>query len=200
MAEPLHYITLHVTVALSSFRRSSLYEQDEANVFAEPSVMAAHVLPYLLRMAEKSSESSAVAQRLSAWAEESAAQVRGGLAVCKELQPGDYKKRVDGNHIQNYQSKYLSSSAETLTPAWLALLVDPRFHGNLCGLVTRAAFLLRLSNTSDDVRRLCDPSALQASLQDVCNLLCRSGVHFHSAVTAAVAGELRRNKDDENTC
>ncbi|XP_056276061.1 thyroid adenoma-associated protein homolog isoform X3 [Pseudoliparis swirei] len=69
--------------------RSSLYEQDEANVFAEPSVMAAHVLPYLLHMAEKSSESSAVAQRLSAWAEESAAQVRGGLAVCKELQPAN---------------------------------------------------------------------------------------------------------------
>ncbi|XP_034398095.1 thyroid adenoma-associated protein homolog isoform X2 [Cyclopterus lumpus] len=163
--------------------RSSLYEQDVANVFAEPSVMSAHVLPYLLHMAEKSSESSAVAQRLSAWAEESAAQVRDSLAVCTELQP-----------------------AETLTTAWLALLVDPRFHGTLCGLFTRAAFLLRLSNTSDDVRRLCDPSALHASLQDICRLLGLSGVHFPSAVTAAVAGELplRRNKAeearDENTC
>lgn len=70
------------------FRCSSLYEQDEANVFAEPSVMCAHVLPYLLLMAEKSSESSAVAQGLSAWAEESAAQVLDSLRVCKELQPG----------------------------------------------------------------------------------------------------------------
>lgn len=70
------------------FRCSSLYEQDEANVFAELSVMSAHVLPYLLQMAEKYSESSALAQSLSAWAEESAAQVLDSLAVCKELLPG----------------------------------------------------------------------------------------------------------------
>lgn len=70
------------------FRCSSLYEQDEANVFAEPSVMSAHVLPYLLQMAEKYSESSALAQSLSAWAEGSAAQVLDSLAVCKELLPG----------------------------------------------------------------------------------------------------------------
>lgn len=70
------------------FRCSSLYEQDEANVFAEPSVMSAHVLPYLLRMVEKSSESSALAQTLSAWAEQSAVQVLQGIAVCKEIFPG----------------------------------------------------------------------------------------------------------------
>lgn len=70
------------------FRCSSLYEQDEANVFAEPSVMSAHVLPYLLQMAEKYSGSSALARSLSAWVEESAAQVLDSLAVCKELQPG----------------------------------------------------------------------------------------------------------------
>lgn len=57
-------------------------------MFAEPSVMSAHVLPYLLQMADRRSECSAVAQRLSAWAEESAAQVLDSLAVCKELQPG----------------------------------------------------------------------------------------------------------------
>uniref|UniRef100_A0AAQ4PVQ3 Si:ch211-225b11.4 n=1 Tax=Gasterosteus aculeatus aculeatus TaxID=481459 RepID=A0AAQ4PVQ3_GASAC len=122
--------------------RSSLYEQDEANVFAEPSVMSAHVLPYLLQMAERSCESSAVGQRLSAWAEESAAQVLDSLAVCKELHPG-----------------------EALTPAWLALLMDPQFHGTLCGLFTRAALLLRLSNTSEHVRHLCDPSALHAGVR-----------------------------------
>ncbi|XP_044051427.1 thyroid adenoma-associated protein homolog isoform X2 [Siniperca chuatsi] len=146
---------------------SSLYEQDEANVFAELSVMSAHVLPYLLQMAGKYSESSALAQSLSAWAEASAAQVIDSLAVCKELQP-----------------------AETLTPAWLALLTDPRHHSTLCGLFTRAAFLLRLLKTSDDVRHLCDPSSLYISLQEVCSLLSQNGVHFPSAVTAAVAGEL----------
>ncbi|KAM9360663.1 tRNA (32-2'-O)-methyltransferase regulator THADA [Symphorus nematophorus] len=112
----------------SEMECSSLYEQDEANVFAEPSVMSAHVLPYLLQMADKHSECSALAQRLRAWAEESAAQVLDSLAVCKELQ-----------------------SAETLTAAWLSLLMDPRLHSTLCGLLTRAAFLLRLLKTSDDL-------------------------------------------------
>ncbi|KAL6114197.1 uncharacterized protein ACO6RY_05021 [Pungitius sinensis] len=147
--------------------RSSLYEQDEANVFAEPSGMCAHVLPYLLQMAEKSSESSAVGQRLSAWAEESAPQVLDSLAVCIELHP-----------------------AETLTPAWLAQLMDPQFHGTLCGLFTRAALLLRLSNTSDDVRHLGDPSALHAGAREACRLLGLNGIHLPSAVTAAVAAGL----------
>ncbi|XP_073321451.1 tRNA (32-2'-O)-methyltransferase regulator THADA [Pagrus major] len=147
---------------------SSLYEQDEANVFAEPSVMSAHVLPYLLQMAEKSSESAALAQSLCSWAEESAAQVQDSFAVCKELQ-----------------------SAEALTPAWLALLMDPRLHSTLCGLFTRAAFLLQLVKRSDDVRHLsCDLSSLRMTLQDVCRLLSQSGVHFPSALTAAVTGEL----------
>uniref|UniRef100_A0A3B4ZZQ2 Thyroid adenoma-associated protein homolog n=1 Tax=Stegastes partitus TaxID=144197 RepID=A0A3B4ZZQ2_9TELE len=138
---------------------SSLYEQDEANVFAEPSVMSAHVLPYLLHMAEKYSESSALAQSLNSWAEESAGQVLDGLAVCKKLLP-----------------------AETLTPTWLALLMDPRFHSTLCGLFTRAAFLLRLLKTSDNTRHLCDPLSMHMSFQEVCRLLAQNGVHFPSAV------------------
>lgn len=70
------------------FRCSSLYEQDEANVYAEPSVMTAHVLTYLLQMAEKYSESSLLAQSLRTWAEENTAQVLDSLSVCKELLPG----------------------------------------------------------------------------------------------------------------
>ncbi|XP_063753076.1 tRNA (32-2'-O)-methyltransferase regulator THADA isoform X2 [Eleginops maclovinus] len=146
---------------------SSLYEQDEANVFAEPSVMSAHVLPYLLQMVERSSESSDVAQRLSAWAEEGAAQLLDSIAVCKKIKP-----------------------AETLTPSWLALLTEPRFHCTLSGLLTRAAFLLRLVKRCEDLRHLCDPSALHLSLQEVCDVLSLKGVHFPSAMTATVAGEL----------
>ncbi|KAM7416659.1 hypothetical protein PAMA_018626 [Pampus argenteus] len=146
---------------------ASLYEQDEANVFAEPSVMSAQVLPYLLQIAEKYPESSALAQRLSAWAEESTAQVLDSLAVSKELQPG-----------------------ETLTPAWLSLLMEPRLHSTLCGLLTRAAFLLRLLKTSDDVQHLCDSSALHNAVQEVCSLLSQRGVYFPSALTAAVAADL----------
>ncbi|XP_020513692.2 tRNA (32-2'-O)-methyltransferase regulator THADA [Labrus bergylta] len=146
---------------------SSLYEQDEANVFAEPSVMSARVLPHLLQMAGKYSKSSALAQSQRSWAEDNAAQVLDGLRVCRELQP-----------------------AETLTPVWLARLRDPRFHIALCGLLTRAAFLLQLLRTSDDVRHLCEPSSLHRSVQDVCSLLSQSGVRFPAALTAAVSGEL----------
>lgn len=71
-----------------SSRCSNLYEQDEANVFAEPSVMSAYVLPHLQQMADKCSESSALAQRLRTVMEESAAQVLESLEICRELQPG----------------------------------------------------------------------------------------------------------------
>ncbi|XP_029365595.1 thyroid adenoma-associated protein homolog isoform X2 [Echeneis naucrates] len=145
---------------------SSLYEQDEANVFAEPSVMSAHVLPYLLRMAEQYSKSSALAQSLKVWAEQSAAQVPGSLTACKELLLG-----------------------ETLTSAWLTLLVDPRFHSTLCSLFTKAAFLLQLLKKIDGVQHLCDSSLLYQSLWDICSLLSQNGVHFPSVLTAALAGE-----------
>ncbi|XP_034548017.1 thyroid adenoma-associated protein homolog isoform X2 [Notolabrus celidotus] len=145
---------------------SSLYEQDEANVFSEPSVMSAHVLPYLLQMAEKYSESSALAQSLTAWAEDNAAQVLDSLCFCKEIQP------------------------ETLTSEWLALLREPNFHNTLSGLLSRAIILLQLSKTSDDVQHLCDSSSLHRSLQEVCSLLSQNGIHFPATLTATVAGEL----------
>lgn len=57
-------------------------------MFAEPSVMSALVLPYLLQMAEKSSQSTALSHVLITWAEENAAQVLDNLAVCEKLQSG----------------------------------------------------------------------------------------------------------------
>uniref|UniRef100_A0A3B4AI29 Uncharacterized protein n=1 Tax=Periophthalmus magnuspinnatus TaxID=409849 RepID=A0A3B4AI29_9GOBI len=42
----------------------TLYEQDEANVFSEPSVMCAQVLPYLLRIADKYSQSPSLEKHL----------------------------------------------------------------------------------------------------------------------------------------
>uniref|UniRef100_A0A1A8KRP4 Uncharacterized protein n=1 Tax=Nothobranchius kuhntae TaxID=321403 RepID=A0A1A8KRP4_NOTKU len=146
---------------------TNLYEQDEANVFAEPPVMSAHVLPYLLQLAEKSSQSSALAQTLHSWAEGNAAQVLEHLTVCEKLQP-----------------------AETLTPSWLALLTDPRFHITLCGLLSRVAFLPRLQELSAGSENFCDPLSVQERLQDVCKLLGQNGVHFPSDLTAAVAGGL----------
>lgn len=57
-------------------------------MFAEPPVMSAHILPYLLQMAEKSSQSSVLAQNLTTWADENATQVLDNLTACEQLQPG----------------------------------------------------------------------------------------------------------------
>ncbi|XP_041856056.1 thyroid adenoma-associated protein homolog isoform X2 [Melanotaenia boesemani] len=156
-----------LTEALAEGGCSILYEQDEANVFAEPSVMSAQVLPYLLQMAEKSFQSSAMAESLNSWAKENAAQVLDNLTVCQKLH-----------------------TAETLTPSWLALLMDSRFHSTLCGLLTRATLLLRLLTTSTRVQDICNLSSMRTSLQDVCRLLSQNGVHLQCALTAAVAREL----------
>lgn len=58
-------------------------------MFSEPSVMCVHVLPHLLQMAEKYSESTSLGCSLSTWVEENAAQVLNNLRVCKELLPGN---------------------------------------------------------------------------------------------------------------
>ncbi|XP_056135401.1 thyroid adenoma-associated protein homolog [Lampris incognitus] len=145
----------------------SLYEQDEANVFAEPAVMSAYLLPYLLQIVDKYCESSALAECLNVWAKENAAQVLDGLSACKDLQPG-----------------------ETLNPTWLSLLMNSRFHGTLCGLFTTATLLLQLLKISDDLRALYDPSSLQQNLLDVFSLLGQNGVQFPSTFTAAVGGDL----------
>lgn len=68
--------------------------------------------------------------------------------------------------------------------------MDRRFHSTLCGLFTRAAFLLRLSKALEDVGHLCDPSSLREDLKEMSSLLAQNGVHLPSALTAAVAGEL----------
>ncbi|XP_061672934.1 tRNA (32-2'-O)-methyltransferase regulator THADA-like isoform X2 [Syngnathoides biaculeatus] len=130
-----------------------LYEQDDANVFAEPSVMCAHVLPYLLLVAEKCSESSALASCLGTWAQENAALLLDNLALCKDIRP-----------------------AETPT-----LLTDARFLRTLCGLLARATFLLRLCKTCDRVQDFCDPSALRVTLKDVRRHLRQIGVHLSSS-------------------
>lgn len=82
---------------------------------------------------------------------------------------------------------FILPPADTLTSAWLALLLDPRLHSSLCSLFTQAAFLVRLSEKCD-LRHLCDPLSLKTSLQEVYSLLGDEGVHFPSALTVAVAG------------
>lgn len=74
-------------------------------MFAEPSVMSEYVLPYLLLMAEKYSESSAMAQRLSTWAEENAAPLLDNLTLCKSLRPGSTLVCLDTNCVGQVSCK-----------------------------------------------------------------------------------------------
>ena len=57
-------------------------------MFAEPSVMAAFLLPPLLHMAEKYPACPALAERLRAWASRTAPRVLEDLAACRALRPG----------------------------------------------------------------------------------------------------------------
>lgn len=79
----------------TSFHRCvNLYEQDDANVFAEPSVMSACLLPFLLQLADKYPASSALAECLSVWARGNVAKVLESLGVCKDLHPGNTHRPV----------------------------------------------------------------------------------------------------------
>ncbi|XP_053726379.1 thyroid adenoma-associated protein homolog isoform X1 [Synchiropus splendidus] len=147
---------------------TSLYQQDDANVFAEPAVMSLHALPLLLRLVQKQSQSPKLTASLRAWAEEHAGRLLHSLTLF-------YKLHAD----------------ETLTPAWLSLLTDPGFHMTVTGLLTRSVFLLALLQTCEDPLHTCDASTLQSSIQDVHTCLLRKGgFHFPALLTAAVIGRL----------
>lgn len=70
-------------------RCSSLYEQDNANMFLEPSVISETVLPYLLCLANRYQESSVLAKRLDEWEQENAVSIRENLRVCAKLHLGN---------------------------------------------------------------------------------------------------------------
>ncbi|KAI5088412.1 thyroid adenoma-associated protein-like isoform X1 [Silurus meridionalis] len=120
-----------------SVRCSTLYEQDNANMFLEPSVISETILPYLLCLAKRYPESSVLARLLDRWEQENTVSVRENLSICAELHLGD-----------------------TIDPDWLSVLMEPRFHGALCGLYAKAAFLLHIHSVSKKPRPLGDPSVL----------------------------------------
>ncbi|XP_055079941.1 thyroid adenoma-associated protein homolog [Periophthalmus magnuspinnatus] len=142
----------------------TLYEQDEANVFSEPSVMCAQVLPYLLRIADKYSQSPSLEKHLNTWVKETGPQVLEDLQVCKELSTGDMQ-------------------------TWLTLLIDAHFHSTLCGMFTQAVLLMRLRKLSKDLPVLCEPSTLQQAVHASYCELRENGVHFPHSLSAAVVGE-----------
>ncbi|XP_051979593.1 thyroid adenoma-associated protein homolog [Xyrauchen texanus] len=144
----------------------SLYERDEANVFAEPSVISECLLPYLLQMAKHYPESSTLAENLEHWARNNAATVRKNLTICMQLQLGD-----------------------VLNPDWLSLLTEPRFHGALSGLLTRATVLLQLLRECDTIQPLLDPLNLSTDLHHIHRQFVLNGVFLSQAFIDALSAE-----------
>ncbi|MFT7808492.1 thyroid adenoma-associated protein homolog [Arapaima gigas] len=141
-----------------------LYEKDDAVVFTEPAAMSECVLPFLLKLVEKVPESTQLGDSVAHWIRENAKAVLENIALCRTLNPGD------------------SSS-------WLNLLIEPRFHWALCGLFTRAVFLLRLLENMKDLTTPCDQQALCADVQVAQKLLSSNGVLLPSAIAAAINSE-----------
>ncbi|KAK7164223.1 hypothetical protein R3I94_002828 [Phoxinus phoxinus] len=131
----------------------SLYERDEANVYAEPSVISECLLPYLLHLVKHYPESSTLTKNLEHWARNTADIVNENLTICMQLQLGN-----------------------VLNPDWLSLLIDPRFHGALYGLFSRAIVLLQLLKKCDSTRPLLDPLSLSTDLQDIQRRFVLNGV------------------------
>nr|XP_023660131.1 thyroid adenoma-associated protein homolog [Paramormyrops kingsleyae] len=163
----LHLPELDLGATLSDMRssgRCSLYEQDEANVFAEPVAMSELLLPYLLRLADRYPECSSLHVSMALWVRENTGLVWENVSLCKQFNPADWG-------------------------SWLRLLAEPRFHGALCGLFVRAGFLLRLLDTCEDLRPLCDPCGLRADFRIAHGLLRRGGVLLPAGIPLALGLE-----------
>ncbi|XP_048837320.1 thyroid adenoma-associated protein homolog [Brienomyrus brachyistius] len=163
----LHLPELELGAVLSSMRGSghcSLYEQDEANVFAEPAAMSELLLPYLLRLADRYPQCSSLRVSMALWVRENTGPVLENVSLCKQLNPAD-------------------------SGSWLRLLAEPRFHGALCGLFVRAGFLLRLLDTCEDLRPLCDPCDLRTDFRIAHGLLRRGGVLLPAGIPLALGLE-----------
>lgn len=74
--------------ACFSLRLTSLYEQDDANLYAEPLVICECVLPYLLQLALKYPQSPVLAQRLDTWVNEHLTHVLEDLTVFRRIVSG----------------------------------------------------------------------------------------------------------------
>lgn len=83
----------------------------------------------------------------------------------------------------------LNCLGDTLDPEWLSVLMEPRFHGALCGLYAKAAFLLQFQNVSKKARPLVDPSFLAQDLLDLHTWLSLRGVYIPDSFINAVGTE-----------
>ncbi|RXN31244.1 thyroid adenoma-associated -like protein [Labeo rohita] len=81
-----HLPDCDLNAVLKEAKETHLYERDEANVFAEPSVISECLLPHLLNLVKHYPESSILAKNLEHWARNSAAIVKENVTICTQLQ------------------------------------------------------------------------------------------------------------------
>lgn len=67
--------------------------------------------------------------------------------------------------------------------------MEPRFHGALCGLYAKAAFLLQMHSVSNKPRPLVDPSILVQDLLDLHKQLSLRGVYIPDGFINAIRTE-----------
>ncbi|KAK1160136.1 hypothetical protein AOXY_G21641 [Acipenser oxyrinchus oxyrinchus] len=141
----------------------SLYEQDEANVFAEPAVISQLLLPYLLQLTEKLAFSSDHRERVAHWVTTNTAGILQNMGCCK----------------------LWCSRGAAAAPGPLAALGCPRLHSAVTALFVRATVLLhameilgeeQAAGTGKGRGTGCSPQRLRSELEETHRLLTRHGL------------------------
>ncbi|XP_041095981.1 thyroid adenoma-associated protein homolog [Polyodon spathula] len=137
----------------------SLYEQDEANVFAEPAAIAQLLLPYLLQLIEKMAFSSDHRESVAHWITTNAAGILQNVGCCK----------------------LWCSRGAAAAPGPLSALGCPRLHSAVTALFVRATVLLHAMEILGEEQAAgtgtgCTPQRLRLELEETHRLLTRHGV------------------------
>lgn len=84
----------------------------------------------------------------------------------------------------------MSCLGDTLDPDWLSVLMESCFHGALCGLYAKAAFLLQMHRVSNKPRPLVDPSVFTQDLVDLHKQFRLRGVYIPDSFINAIMTEV----------
>ncbi|XP_025947725.1 thyroid adenoma-associated protein homolog [Apteryx rowi] len=143
---------------LEANKASSLYKEDEPNVFAEPAVLSQLLLPFLLQLLQKASVSSLLRESALCWLEATGPSILHDLHYCKRRW-----------------------SQEAVGPWWMKALGCAKLHTAVAVLLARARLLARalevVHGSAATAPGLgCSARELQQELALVQGLLARHGL------------------------
>ncbi|XP_062446116.1 uncharacterized protein LOC134148231 isoform X2 [Rhea pennata] len=143
---------------LKANKASSLYKEDEPNVFAEPAVLSQLLLPFLLQLLEKASVSCPLRESALCWLEATGPSILRDLQYCKH-----------------------QWSQEAAGPWWMKALGCAKLHTAVAVLLARAKLLVRAlevvhGSTATAPGLGCSAHELQQELALVQGLLARHGL------------------------